>query len=229
MTDQNGSQNVLAVAPGVARARPSKPPSETENKIFALLRSIPVLKPHISDEHCRGYANYLNGVVLLAHMNHHGPQSQRVGAKRTRTELKRLSDLAEKMARAMNSAHQETHALLAAALPKDLSLSQYKRGMNDVIQILHKANDAAGKLTAKGKKRSDEFVAEVTRAAASAFTALTGRKAVPIVRQIDAGSSGTQAQSSGPFLDFLAALFKALGIRASAEYQTQQLIRRNRS
>ncbi|MFZ0352933.1 MAG: hypothetical protein WAM12_04615 [Pseudolabrys sp.] len=229
MTDQNGGQNVLAVAPGVARARPRKPPSETENKIFALLRSIPVLKSHISKEHCRSYANYLNGAVILAEMNHQGPQSQRVGAKRTQTELKRLSDLAEKMARAMNSAHQETNALLAAALPKGSSLSQYKRVMNEVIQILHKANNEAGKLTAKGKKRSDESAAAVTHAAANAFTALTGRKAAPIVKQVAAGSSGTQAQSTGPFLDFLEALFETLGIDASADYHSRQLIRRNRS
>ena len=178
----------------VARQQRSpKPPSETEDKIFALLKSIPVLKSHISKEHCRSYANYLNGAVMLAEMNHQGPQSQRAGAKRTQTELKRLSDLAERMARAMNSAHQETNALLAAALPKGSSLSQYKRVMNEVIQILHKANDEAGNLTAKRAKndlmnlRQQELCA-----AANAFTALTGRKAVPIVRQVEAGSNGTK-------------------------------------
>jgi len=212
------------------RAAPTfKPPSETENKIYALLKSIPVLKPDVTKEECRAHAKGLNGIALMAQMNHQGPQSQRVGAKRTQAELKRLSALAEKLARAMNSAHQETNALIAAALPKGSSSSQYKWVMNEVIQILHKANREAGNLTAKGKKRSDESAAAVTRAAANAFTALTGRKAVPIVRQIEAGSSGTQAQSTGPFLDFLEALFETLGIDASADYHARRLIRRNRT
>jgi hypothetical protein len=201
--------------------RPRVPPSETEDKIFALLKSIPVLKPDISDEHCRSYANFLNGVVVLANMNHHGPQSQSVGAKCAQAELKRLSDLAEKMARAMNSAHQKTYALLAAALPKGSSLSQYKRVMNEVIQILHKANDEAGSLTAKGKKRSDEFVAEVTRAAATAFTALTGRKATRTV-------NGITGKSGGPFLQFLTQLFAILAIKANAEYRARPLRRNHR-
>jgi len=208
------------------RAAPTfKPPSEPENKIYALLKSIPVLKPDITKEECRAHASGLNLIALMAKMNHQGPQSQRVGAKRTQAELKRLSVLAEKLARAMTSAHQETNALLAAALPKGSSLSQYKHVMTEVFQILQKANDEAGKLTAKGKKPSDEFAAEVTRAAANAFTALTGREATVIVDPY-AGDTGTKA--GGPFLDFLKKLFAELGIKASAEYHARQL-RRNRT
>ena len=148
MTDQNGNQNVLAVSQGIARARPRRAPSEMENKIFALLKAIPNRKVDITEEYCRAYAQGLNGIALMAQMNHQGPQSERVGAKRTQAELKRLSDLAERIVRAMNNAHQETNALLAAALPKGSSLSRYKRVMNDVIQILHKDNEEAGKLSA---------------------------------------------------------------------------------
>jgi hypothetical protein len=208
--------------------RPRKPPSETENKIFALLKAIPNRKVDITEEYCRAYAQGLNGIALMAQMNHQGPQSERVGAKRTQAELKRLSDLAERIARAMNNAHQETNALLAAALPKGSSLSRYKRVMNEVIQILHKANEEAGKLTAKGKKRSDEFAAEVTRAAAKAFTALTGREPTITVQHVPAGSNGLKAASGGPFLEFLGTLFEALGVDASAEYHARQL-RRNRA
>jgi hypothetical protein len=44
--------------------RPRKPPSETETKIFAVLKSIPILKPGITEEHCRAWANSLNGLWL---------------------------------------------------------------------------------------------------------------------------------------------------------------------
>jgi hypothetical protein len=223
MIGQNASKGAVA-----GHRRPHKAPSEIENKIFALLKSIPIRKPGITDEHYRSWAEGLNGIVVMAQGNHTGPQSERVGAKKTQAELKRLSNLAGKFARTMSSAHQETNALLAAALPAGSSLSQYKRVMNEVIQILYKANDAAGKLTAKGEKRSDEFVIEVTRAAAKAFTALTGRKPTVIVKHIPTDYS-VKAQASGPFLTFLKAIFEALGIDASAEYHAQQLIRRGRT
>jgi hypothetical protein len=212
--------------PFASRLRQPKPPSETENKIFALLKSIPALKPDISEMQFRHYANYLNGVVVMAHMNHQRPETRRVGAKRTQAELDKLSDLAEEMTIEMNSAHRETNELIRAALPKGSSLSQYKNVMQQAFRVLHQASVDAGELTEKGKKPSDKFAAEVDRAAAEAFTALTGRKAVPIVRQIEAGYRGTKAQSSGPYLDFLATLFKALGIEASAEYHARLRINR---
>jgi hypothetical protein len=247
MTDQDGNKNVSVVAQGIVRARtslrrnnvfaeksdmnqhtrPRKPPSETENKIFALLKSIPILTPGITEEHCRGYANYLNAVAVSAHMSHQRPEAQRFGARRTQAELERLSDLVEKIVMTMNGAHQETNALIEAALPKGKSLSQYKHDMNEVIRVLHQADVDAGELTAKGEKPSDEFAAELTQGAAKAFVALTGRKPTVIVKPVPAGRNGTQAKSCGPFLDFLKALFKALGIDASAEYHARQL-RRNR-
>lgn len=208
--------------------RPRKPPSDTENKIFALLKSIPSLKPDITEEHCRGYANYLNAVVVMAHMNHQRPEVQRVGARRTQAELEKLSDLAEKIAKAMNASHLETNNLIEAALPKNKSLSQYKHDMNEVFQILRQADVNAAELTAKGEKASDRFAAEVTRGAAEAFVALTGRKATVIVQSVPDDYSGTKAVSRGPFLDLLGALFEALGVDASADYHARQL-RRNRT
>lgn len=109
---------------------PRKPPSEMEDRIFALLQSIPHLKPNISEQQCRHYAKYLNGIVTMANVNHQRPETQRVGAKRTQAKLEKLSDLAEKMTVEMNSAHRETNELIQAALPEGSSLSQYKRVMN---------------------------------------------------------------------------------------------------
>jgi hypothetical protein len=210
------------------RVRPPKPPSDIENKIFSVLRSIPLLKPDITEKHCRDNAKYLNGVVILAHMHYQRPEAQRIGARRTCAELERLSDLAEKIAKAMNAAHRETNALIRAALPDGKNLLQYKREMNDVFRVLHQADVDAAELTTRGKKPSDKFAVEVTRAAAKIFTALTGRKATVIVKAVPVGHSGTSAESSGPFLDFLEALFEALGVDASAEYHARQL-RRNRA
>jgi len=223
MIGENDANNSVA-----RQQRPHKPPSETENKIFAVLQSIPVLKPNISENQFRHYAKYLNGVVIIAHMNHQRPETRRVGAKSTQAELDKLSDLAEKIAQAMNGAHQETNALIEATLPEGKSLSRYRRDMNDVFRVLHQASVDAGELNAKGEKPSDGFAAAVTRGAGEAFTALTGAKPTVIVKQVLAGSKGTKAQSTGPFLDFLRSLFAALGIDASAEYHARQLIRRNR-
>lgn len=216
---------MLAVTQRVAP--PRKPPSETEDKIFALLKSIPILKPGITEEHCRAHANGLNGIAVLA-LLHQRPEAQSVGARRTQAELERLSGLAEKIVETMNGAHLEANTLIAAALPKGKSLSQYKRVMNDVIRVLHQADVDAAELTAKGEKPPDKFAAQVTRGAAEAFIALTGRQATVIVTSVPAGRNGTQAKSGGPFLDFLAALFEALGIDASADYHARQL-RRNRT
>jgi len=221
MTVQNDANSAVG-----HQQRPRKPLSETENKIFVLLRSIPVLKPGISDDHCRAYAQGLNGIVVMAQMNLQGPGAQRVGAKRTQKELKRLADSAEKIAKTLGSAHRETNEVIQAALPEGLSLSQYKKVMQQIFRVLYQADVDAGELTAKGQKPSDEFAAEVEGAAAEAFTALTGRKAVPIVKQVLTGSSGTKAQSGGPYLEFLATLFKALGIDASAEYHARLRINR---
>jgi hypothetical protein len=228
MTDQNGNQSVLAAAQGLARARPRKPPSEMENKIFALLKSMPNRKSGITEAHCRAYANHLNAVAVLAHMNHQRPEAQSIGARRTQAELEKLCHHADKIAKAMNAAHQETNALIIAALPKDKNLSQYKHDMNEVFGVLYQADDHAGGLTAKGEKPSDKFAAEITRGAAQAFTALTVRKATVTVKQVPAGSNGTKAQSCGPFLDFLCSLFALLNIEASPEYHARQL-RLNRS
>jgi hypothetical protein len=208
--------------------RSSKPPSETEMKIFDVLRAVPNQNAGITEEHLRAWANGLNGVVVVAHMNHQRPEGQRVGASRTQAELKRLSDFAEKIAKTMNGAHRETNALIEAALPKGKSLSQYKNDLNEVFRVLHQADVEAGVLTAKGEKLPDRFAAEVTRWAAEAFTALTGRKAAVIVKSVPVGESGTKAASHGPFLDFLNALFEAVGVNASAEYHARQL-RRNRT
>jgi len=207
--------------------RSPKPPSETEMKIFTVLKAIPNQKANITEEHLRAWANGLNGVVVMAHMNHQRPEVQRVGASRTQAELKRLSDFAEKITRAMNEAHQETNVLIEAALPQGKSLSQYKHDMNEVFRVLHQADVEAGELTAKGEKLPDRFAAEVTQSAAKAFTALTGRKAAVIVKFVPVGDSGTKSASHGPFLDFLNALFEAVGVNASAEYHARQL-RRNR-
>jgi hypothetical protein len=207
--------------------RPRKGPSEIENRIFALLKSIP-LKPGITEEHCRSYANYLNGVAVFAHMNHQRPDSQRVGARRTQAELEKLSDLAEKIAKVMNSTHLETNELIEAALPKGKSLSQYKREMNEVFRVLYQADVEAGEFSAKGEKPSDFFAAEVTRGAAEVFIALTGRKATANVKSVPAGYSGTKAVSYGPFLDFLRAAFDILGVDASPDYHARRL-RRNRT
>jgi hypothetical protein len=166
-------------------------------------------------------------VVVVANMNHQRPEAQRVGARRTQAELERLSNLAEMIAKALNGAHRETNTLIAAALPKGKSLSQYKHDMNELFRVLHQADVDAGELNAKAEKPSDGFAAEVTRGAANAFTSLTGRRATVIVRHVPVGDSGTIAASRGPFLDFLGELFEALGIDASADYHARQL-RRNR-
>ena len=196
-------------------------------KIFDVLKAIPNRKARISEEHSRAWANGLNGVVVMAQINHQRPEVQRVGAKRTEAEVERLSDLAEKIAETMNGAHRETNALIKAALPKGKSLSQYKHDLNEVFRVLHQADVEAGELTAKGEKLPDRFAAVVTRYAAEAFTALTGRNAAVIVKSVPVGESGTKAVSHGPFLDFLNALFEAVGVNASAEYHARQL-RRNR-
>jgi hypothetical protein len=208
--------------------RSVRPPSEIENKIFSVLKSIPILKVGVTEAHCRARANILNGVVVMAHMNYQRPEVQQVGAKRTQAELKRISDLAEKIAKAMNAAHRETNALIQAALPNGKTLSQYKRDMNEVFKVLHQADVDAAELTAKGKKQSDRFAIEITRAAAKAFTALTGRKATQAVKAVPVGDSDTKHTSYGPFLDFLKELFEVLGVKASAEYHAR-LLRRNRS
>jgi hypothetical protein len=208
--------------------RPVKPPSDIETKIFAVLKSIPIRKPDPSEEHCRDNAKYLNAVVVMAHMNYQRPEAQSIGARRTCVELEWLSDLAEKIAKAMNAAHRETNALIRAALPDGKNLLQYKREMNEVFRVLHQADVDAAEPTARGKKPSDKFAVEVTRAAAKTFTALTGRKATVTVKHVPVGDSGTKAASGGPFLDFLEALFEALGVDASAEYHARQL-RRNRA
>jgi len=203
---------------------PDKSPSEIETKIFSVLKSIPILKAGITEEHCREYAKYLNGVVVMAHLNYQRPEAQHVGARRARAELERISDLAEKIAKAMNDAHRETNALIEAALPKGKTLSQYKRDMNQVFRVLYQADVNAGELTAKGKKPSDKFTMEVTRAAADAFTRLTERKAAALTRQVSiAGPSGSKAQDYGPFLDFLKELYAVLNISASPAYQARQL------
>jgi hypothetical protein len=231
---KNSSKLQGAIAQGDARGiidqhtRPRKPPSETEVKIFGLLKSIPILRHEITEEHCRAYANYLNGVVVMAHMNHQRPEAQRIGARRTQVELEKISDLAEKIAKAMNATHLETNNLIQAALPKGKSLSQYKRDMNEAFHVLHQADVDAGELTAKGEKPSHGFAAEITRGAAKIFTALTGRKAAVIVKLVPAGYTGTKAASGGPFLEFLGELFEALDVDASADYHARRL-RRNRT
>jgi hypothetical protein len=207
--------------------RPRKPPSETEEKIFAVIRSIPILKDGVTEEYCRAEANGLNGMAVMAHMNHQRPETQKIGARRTQAELEKLLDHANKIAKTLNAAHRETNALIEAALPKGKSLSQYKRDMAEVFRVLHQADDNSGELTAKGVKPSDEFAAMITQAAADAFTSLTGRKAAVIVKHV-AGKSDVIAVSGGPFLDFLGALFVALNIDASADYHARQL-RRNRA
>ncbi len=204
--------------------RPRKPPSETEEKIFAAIKSIPMLKDGVTEEYCRAWANGLNGMAVMAHMNHQLPETQRIGARRTRAELAKLSDCAEEIVKTMNGAHRETNALIEAALPKGKNLSQYKRDMADVFRVLHQADVDAGEITAKGVKPSDEFAAEVTRAAADAFTSLTGRKAAALTKQVpDDGTGGSKAQDYGPFLDFLNDLYAALQIDASAAYQARKL------
>ena len=228
MTVQNSHRSAGSRPAASGHVRPANQPSETELKIFALLKSIPLLKPDITEEHCRGYANYLNGVAVFAHMSHQRPESQRVGAVRTQAELKRLSDLAEKIAIVMNGAHRETNKFIKAALPQGKSLSQYKRDMKEVFRVLHQADVEAGEFSAKGEKPADLFAVEVTRGGAEVFTALTGRKATSNVKAVPAGYNGMKAVSYGPFLEFLGALFDILGVDASADYHARQL-RRNRS
>jgi hypothetical protein len=206
--------------------RPRKPPSEIENRIFELLKSIPV--PRISEQHCRAYANRLNAVAVMAQMHGQRPEAQRVGAKRTQTELERLSDLAEKMTQAMNCAHLESNNLIRAALPKGVSLSQYKRTMNGVFRVLHQADVDAAEFSARGKKPTNRFAEKVACAAEKVFIGLTGRDWTPIVKQVPAGYNGSKATTSSPFIDFLERLFAILGIDASAEYHARQL-RRNRT
>jgi hypothetical protein len=209
--------------------RPRKGPSEIENRIFDLLKSLPDLKPNISAEYCRDYASSLNGAILMAQMNYQrAPAQQCVGAKRTQAELLKLSDLAGKLARAMSHAHLETNNLIGAALPKGATLSQYKRVVSEIVEVVYRAADDAGALTGRGKKPSDQYAAKVAQAAAQAFTKVTGRKAALIVKPVPAGFSGNTAKSGGPFLDFLINLFAILGIDASAEYHARQL-RRNRT
>jgi hypothetical protein len=204
--------------------RSPKPPSETEEKIFAAIKSIPIRKDGVTEEHCRAWANSLNVVAVMAHMNHQLPETKKVGARRTQAELAKLSDYAEKISKTMNRAHRETNALIEAALPKGTDLSQYKRNMNDLFRVLHQADVNAGEITAKGVKPSDKFAAEVTRAAAVAFTSLTGRKATVLTKQVpDDGPEGSTAKDYGPFLDFLNDLYVALQIDASAAYQARKL------
>src|ERR1700688_1638615 len=204
--------------------RPRKPPSETEEKIFAAIRSIPILKDGVTEEHCRTWANVLNGMAVMAHMNHHRPETQKIGARRTQAELEKLSDCTEEIAKTMNGAHRETNALIEAALPRGKNLSQYKHDMNEVFRVLRQADVDSGELTAKGVKPSDKFAAEVTRAAADAFTSLTGRKAAALTKQVpNDGTEGSKAQDYGPFLDFLNDLYAALQIDASAAYQARKL------
>ena len=213
------NQNVMSDA---GHQRPRKGPSEIENKIFASLKSLPDLKSDISEAHCRAYANSLNGFIVMAQMNYQrAPAQQRVGAKATQAELSKLSHYGNKLAQTLSSAHLETNTLIQRHLPKGVSLSTFKRELSEILLIIYQAADAAGALAEKGTKPSDQYAANVTLAAANAFTALTGREATRTV-------NGITGKSGGPFLEFLTELFAILGIKANAEYQARQL-RRNRS
>ena len=130
MTNQNGNQNVLAVAQQIAPQRPRKGPSEIENRIFELLKSLPNLKAGISAEYCRELAKSLNGVIVMAQMNHQRSEAQQpVGAKRTQAEVSKLSHHANKLARAFSAAHLEANILIQRELPKDVPLWQFKRAL----------------------------------------------------------------------------------------------------
>lgn len=215
MTDQTLTSDA-------SRQRPRKGPSEIENKIFALLKSLPDLKLDISEEHCRAYANSLNGSIVMARMNYQrAPAQQRVGAKATQAELSKLSRHGNKLAQTLSDAHLEANTLIQRQLPEGISLSTFKRELSEILLIIYKAADAADALTEKGAKPSDQYVANVTLAAGNVFKALTGREPNRTV-------NGITGKSGGPFLEFLAQLFAILGIKANAEYQARQQ-RTNRS
>ena len=176
--------------------RTPKPPSEIEMKIFAVLKEIPNQKPDITEEHLRAWANGLNGVVVMA----------------------------EKIAATMNGLHFEATAAIRSALGEGRSWRRYIEVMNAVFAALHNANADAHLITGRAAKRSDKFVEEVTKAAASAFTGLTGRKAAALTRQVpNEGQKASKAEDYGPFLDFLADLYRVLNIKASPAYQARKL------
>jgi hypothetical protein len=204
--------------------RTPKPPSEIEMKIFAVLKEIPNQKPDITEEHLRAWANGLNGVVVMATMNHCLPVSRKAGARTAKAELKKLAEHAEKIAATMNGLHFEATAAIRSALGEGRSWRRYIEVMNAVFAALHNANADAHLITGRAAKRSDKFVEEVTKAAASAFTGLTGRKAAALTRQVpNEGQKASKAEDYGPFLDFLADLYRVLNIKASPAYQARKL------
>jgi hypothetical protein len=126
----------------------------------------------------------------------------------------------------MNGLHAEATSVIEEVLGPGRDLSQYKRDLNALHRVLYQADVNSDTITAKAPKPSDKFTEELTEAAAAEFTALTGLKSVPRSKQVSVdGPKALKAQSYGPFLDFLTALYGADGVKASADYQARRLVK----
>lgn len=203
----------------------TRPPSATERSICDVLKALP-LKKRVTEEHCRASANLLNGVVVMALMNHRLPITTKAGANTARSELKKLADYAEKIAKTMNRLHAEATSAIEEVLGPDRSLSKFADELNAVHRVFYQADVNSDAITAKAKKPSNEFAYELTEAAAGEFTALTGLKSVSYSRQVPVdGPEALKAQSYGPFLDFLTALYDAVGVKANPDYQARRLVK----
>ncbi len=203
-------------AEGIAalRTRFDKPHTarEAAARVEEVLSKLEVLPERHSD--IPQHAWNLSLVSFLWRHND-SPQTRAVGTTTTQRELKKFADLAAKLGCHIKSMHNDARDAYHAASADRPNLDDMPAELMYVILAVDKALGQLGpEKPARRQQPKKQQADNVSVHAAQVFTALTGKPATRI-------NDTVTDKVGGQFYNFLAELFVALGIDASAASQVR--------